>query len=299
MARAIRSWPVPPPASPRTPRRRIPPRAAPRRCAPAARAAQARGRAGAARTPPKSNRKTPLDSVAAADRGRGAVGLGIGYKMMRSNYYVGADSDRVAILRGVPASVFGYPDAPGGPGRLCLQRDGQLNLVESGPDLPPDAKCCRSAISSRPSTAGAVGHAAGLAVDARRQMSKLAPATCCRYARAEPPTHDDPAPPAPPPPPGAPAPAARPARHHSRPRRREPDRRTAPLAARPGAAAGGPTDESRPADDRHCPELRGRTAERRVDVGSAPPMRAFPVRRAVSPPRRRPRRGAAWNCYCW
>ncbi|MCP9621948.1 serine/threonine protein phosphatase [Nocardia otitidiscaviarum] len=63
------------------------------------------------------------------------AGLTVGYNMIRSNYYVGADGDRVVVLRGLPGSVLGYSihdvDQIG-----CVTRDGELSLVAPGTDFP-------------------------------------------------------------------------------------------------------------------------------------------------------------------
>ncbi|WP_306363382.1 PP2C family serine/threonine-protein phosphatase [Nocardia sp. CC227C] len=63
------------------------------------------------------------------------AGLTVGYNMIRSNYYVGADGDRVVVLRGLPGSVLGYSihdvDQIG-----CVTRDGELSLVAPDADFP-------------------------------------------------------------------------------------------------------------------------------------------------------------------
>lgn len=63
------------------------------------------------------------------------AGLTVGYNMIRGNYYVGADGDRVVVLRGLPGSVLGYSirdvDQVG-----CVTRNGDLSLVDSGAGFP-------------------------------------------------------------------------------------------------------------------------------------------------------------------
>ncbi|NNH73973.1 serine/threonine-protein phosphatase [Nocardia uniformis] len=64
------------------------------------------------------------------------AGLTVGYNMIRSNYYVGAEGGRVVVLRGLPGSVLSFSihdvDQIG-----CVTRSGELKLVapdESFPD---------------------------------------------------------------------------------------------------------------------------------------------------------------------
>lgn len=67
------------------------------------------------------------------------VGLLVGYKMIRSNYYVGADNGSVVILRGLPGSVLGYSihdvNLVG-----CVTKTGELSLVDPGADMPSSCK---------------------------------------------------------------------------------------------------------------------------------------------------------------
>ncbi|MEU7630018.1 PP2C family serine/threonine-protein phosphatase [Nocardia sp. NPDC049220] len=67
------------------------------------------------------------------------AGLLVGYKMIRSNYYVGADDGSVVILRGLPGSILGYSihdvNLVG-----CVTRNGELTLVDQGADLPGACK---------------------------------------------------------------------------------------------------------------------------------------------------------------
>ncbi|MBF6214155.1 protein phosphatase 2C domain-containing protein [Nocardia puris] len=71
-----------------------------------------------------------------------AVGLVVGYKMIRNNYYVGADNGQVVILRGLPGSVLGYSIhdvATVG----CVDKGGELTLLGTGADLPSGCKQLR------------------------------------------------------------------------------------------------------------------------------------------------------------
>ncbi|WP_431957443.1 PP2C family protein-serine/threonine phosphatase [Nocardia lijiangensis] len=71
-----------------------------------------------------------------------AVGLLVGYKMIRNNYYVGADNGQVVIMRGLPGSVLGYSihdvDTVG-----CVDRSGALTIMKSGSDLPSGCRQLR------------------------------------------------------------------------------------------------------------------------------------------------------------
>ncbi|MGS2807809.1 protein phosphatase 2C domain-containing protein [Nocardia sp. MW-W600-9] len=68
-----------------------------------------------------------------------AVGLVVGYKMIRSNYYVGADNDQVVVMRGLPGSILGYSihdvELTG-----CVNSKGELTLVEAGKSAPTGCK---------------------------------------------------------------------------------------------------------------------------------------------------------------
>ncbi|MGV9301520.1 hypothetical protein ACWDNU_46200, partial [Amycolatopsis sp. NPDC003676] len=68
-----------------------------------------------------------------------AVGLVVGYKMIRSNYYVGADNDQVVVMRGLPGSILGYSihdvELTG-----CVNSKGELTLVEVGESAPAGCK---------------------------------------------------------------------------------------------------------------------------------------------------------------
>ncbi|GEM31654.1 putative serine/threonine phosphatase Ppp [Nocardia neocaledoniensis NBRC 108232] len=68
-----------------------------------------------------------------------AVGLVVGYKMIRSNYYVGADNDQVVVMRGLPGSILGYSihdvELTG-----CVNGKGELTLVSAGESAPNGCK---------------------------------------------------------------------------------------------------------------------------------------------------------------
>ncbi|MFC4376539.1 protein phosphatase 2C domain-containing protein [Nocardia halotolerans] len=68
-----------------------------------------------------------------------AVGLVVGYKMIRSNYYVGADNDQVVVMRGLPGSILGYSihdvELTG-----CVNSKGELTLVSVGESAPTGCK---------------------------------------------------------------------------------------------------------------------------------------------------------------
>ncbi|NEW38348.1 serine/threonine-protein phosphatase [Nocardia cyriacigeorgica] len=103
-----------------------PPRAAPRRAA-------------SAPEPPPAAKSHRLRWILLAVALVVAVGVGllVGYKMIRSNYYVGADSDRVVVMRGLPGSILGYSihevDLVG-----CVDPDGALTLVGADAEMPSD-----------------------------------------------------------------------------------------------------------------------------------------------------------------
>ncbi|AVH21467.1 PP2C family protein-serine/threonine phosphatase [Nocardia cyriacigeorgica] len=105
-----------------------PPRAAPRRAA-------------SAPEPPPAAKSHKLRWILLAVALVAAVGVGllVGYKMIRSNYYVGADNDRVVVMRGLPGSILGYSihevDLVG-----CVAADGKLTLVGADADLPADCR---------------------------------------------------------------------------------------------------------------------------------------------------------------
>ena len=77
---------------------------------------------------PKKSHKLRWTLVALALVILAAIGLLIGGKLIRGNYYVGQDNGQVVILRGVPGSVLGYSlqevNLQG-----CVTKSGTLSLV--------------------------------------------------------------------------------------------------------------------------------------------------------------------------
>ena len=63
------------------------------------------------------------------------VGLVVGYKMIRANYYVGAEQDSVVVMQGLPGSILGYSihevNLVG-----CITGEGELTLVAGGTAFP-------------------------------------------------------------------------------------------------------------------------------------------------------------------
>ncbi len=103
-----------------------------------------------------------------------AVGLVVGYKMIRNNYYVGADSGNVVIVRGLPGSVLGYSihdvDQV-----ACVGRDGSLSLARPGEGFP--SGCSQLEVADLQQTGRDKvnsGLPPGAFDDARRQLDKLA-----------------------------------------------------------------------------------------------------------------------------
>ncbi|MFC9893221.1 PP2C family protein-serine/threonine phosphatase [Nocardia sp. NPDC127579] len=68
------------------------------------------------------------------------IGLLVGYKMVRNNYYVAAENGTVVIMRGLPGSVLGYSiheiDTIG-----CVNKNAELTILKQGTTLPAG---CRS-----------------------------------------------------------------------------------------------------------------------------------------------------------
>ncbi|MQY23049.1 PP2C family protein-serine/threonine phosphatase [Nocardia macrotermitis] len=103
-----------------------------------------------------------------------AVGLVVGYKMIRNNYYVGADNGNVVIVRGLPGSVLGYSihDVDQ---IACVQRDGELSLAATGESFPSGCKQLQ-VIDLEQTGRDKVnnGLPPGALDDARTQLAKLA-----------------------------------------------------------------------------------------------------------------------------
>ncbi|MFE3983831.1 PP2C family protein-serine/threonine phosphatase [Nocardia tengchongensis] len=97
-----------------------PPRATPRRAVPQPEP-----------EPPKKSHKLRWLALSLALLVAVGAGLTVGYNMIRSNYYVGVDGEKVVVLRGLPGSVLGYSirevDQVG-----CVTRSGELTLAAPG-----------------------------------------------------------------------------------------------------------------------------------------------------------------------
>ncbi|MGW0181756.1 PP2C family protein-serine/threonine phosphatase [Nocardia sp. NPDC003345] len=104
-----------------------PPAAAPRRAA------------GEPEPEPKKSHKLRWVLLALALVLAVGIGLVVGYKMIRSNYYVGADNNSVVIMQGLPGSILGYSihevNLVG-----CVTAKDELSLVDSGKPLPEDCR---------------------------------------------------------------------------------------------------------------------------------------------------------------
>ncbi|MCU1640954.1 MAG: Protein-serine/threonine phosphatase [Nocardia sp.] len=106
-----------------------PPRAAPRRAVQAPEP-----------EPPKKSHKLRWIALSLALLVAIGAGLTVGYNMIRGNYYVGADHDKVVVLRGLPGSVLGYSIRDVDQS-ACVTRSGDLQLTSPGADFPSG---CRS-----------------------------------------------------------------------------------------------------------------------------------------------------------
>ena len=114
------------------------------------------------------------------------AGLAIGREIVRSNYYVSEHDGTVAIMRGVPGSILGYPLQE--PYRLgCLTSRDELNLISPG-QSPAIAVPSKSATSSSPNN--------GRCYRVCQRVPKTRPSArstnwhgirCCRYVRRAPP----------------------------------------------------------------------------------------------------------------
>lgn len=104
-----------------------------------------------------------------------AAGIGMGYKMIRDYYYVGAHEDRVAIMRGIQGSVLGVPLQQ--PFQLgCINDRGELSQISYGQaDTPLDCELMRLE-DLRPSERAQVsaGLPAGSLEEAINQLRELA-----------------------------------------------------------------------------------------------------------------------------
>lgn len=134
-----------------------------------------------------------------------AVGLGLGYKTIRNNYYIGTDNENVVIMRGLPGSVLGYSIREVYQ-LACVDRQGRLTLTPGARNFPNG---CRQLHLADLKQTGRdkvnSGLPPGALPGAHRQLESLArqdllPPCLAQVQRA------DPAPASPPPPAPAPAP---------------------------------------------------------------------------------------------
>ncbi|UGT40470.1 protein phosphatase 2C domain-containing protein [Nocardia yamanashiensis] len=124
--------------------------------------------------PPKKSHKVRWIALSVALLVAIGAGLTVGYNMIRSNYYVGAESGKVVILRGLPGSVLGYSirdvDQIG-----CVTKTGELTLVAPGTSFP--GGCAELKLTDlRPSGRDSVdkGLPPGSREEAVKQMRALA-----------------------------------------------------------------------------------------------------------------------------
>ncbi|MFE7418342.1 PP2C family protein-serine/threonine phosphatase [Rhodococcus sp. NPDC057529] len=102
-----------------------------------------------------------------------AVAAFVGRALVRNNYYVGADGERVTVLRGVPGSVLGYSlheaNLVG-----CVSDSGDLTLMS--PTESPNGCTVLEVDDLQPSAREQVraGLPSGKLDDARNQMTRLA-----------------------------------------------------------------------------------------------------------------------------
>lgn len=147
----------------------------------------AAGRAAAMRPPRAAPRRTLAPPLPEPTRKThrlwwGLIGLGVlclivagllvGRVMVRNYYYVGADHDRVTVLRGIPGNVLGYSlqeqNLIG-----CVDDNGALSLVAPA-EVPAD--CRTLMVDDLQPTARALvraGLPSGTIDDAREQMNRL------------------------------------------------------------------------------------------------------------------------------
>ncbi|MGV9663100.1 protein phosphatase 2C domain-containing protein [Nocardia niigatensis] len=160
--------------------------------------------------PPKKSHKLRWLALSLALLVAVGAGLTVGYNMIRSNYYVGVDGEKVVVLRGLPGSVLGYSirdvDQVG-----CVTRTGELTLAAPGDKFPTGcAQLTRNDL--RPSGRDSVdkGLPPGSRDDAVKQIRNLVqgellpPCEKQQPAPATPATTPAPTPPADPNQPGAP-----------------------------------------------------------------------------------------------
>ncbi|MFJ1459018.1 protein phosphatase 2C domain-containing protein [Nocardia wallacei] len=149
----------------------------------------AAGRAAAMRPPRAAPRRAPVAAEPPAPRKSHklrwivlslalllavVIGLVVGYKMIRSNYYVGTDAGSVVIMRGLPGSVLGYSIRDVDQ-LACIDRDGRLSLLRPGNNFPSGCKQLQVADLKQTGRDKVVnnGLQPGTFADAQRQLEKL------------------------------------------------------------------------------------------------------------------------------
>ena len=132
--------------------------------------------------PPTRSRRRPL--IAAALIALLALaGVGVGYSIIRSNYYVSAYRDNVAIMRGVPGSILGVPlQRPFLLG--CLNDRNELSQISPG-QASSDLDCTLMRLGDlRPSeraqvTAGLPTGSLEAAIDQLRELARTSLLPVC------------------------------------------------------------------------------------------------------------------------
>ncbi|MRH86275.1 serine/threonine protein phosphatase [Nocardia sp. SYP-A9097] len=123
--------------------------------------------------PPRKSHKLRWIALSLALLVAIGAGLTVGYNMIRSNYYVGTESDRVVVLRGLPGSVLGYSihdvDQIG-----CVTRNGDLQTAAPGSDFPSGCRELRL-VDLKPTGRDSVskGLPPGSREDAVKQLQSL------------------------------------------------------------------------------------------------------------------------------
>lgn len=124
--------------------------------------------------PPKKSHKLRWVALSLALLVAIGAGLTVGYNMIRGNYYVGAEGDRVVIHRGLPGSVLGFSIRDVNE-RGCVNRAGELQLVAPDTDFPSGCRELKL-IDLKPTGRDSVdkGLPPGSHDDAVKQMRALA-----------------------------------------------------------------------------------------------------------------------------
>ncbi|MEV6770905.1 PP2C family serine/threonine-protein phosphatase [Nocardia sp. NPDC051030] len=123
--------------------------------------------------PPKKSHKLRWLALSLALLVAIGAGLTVGYNMIRSNYYVGADGGKIVVLRGLPGSVLGYSIRDVDQ-LACVTRGGELKMTAPGESFP--SGCLELKRNDlRPSGRDSVdkGLPPGSREDAIRQMQNL------------------------------------------------------------------------------------------------------------------------------